>query len=207
MDGVLRKNHIKRTMILLVLLSTILGIVALYKDCQYIKKNVIRLHVVANSDAPQDQTLKLQVKDYVVEKLQPIISEFPNKEQAEKYIKENLSIIKQISQDALAEFGSDESISVTFEKEAFDTRVYDTFSLPSGIYDALRIEIGNGEGKNWWCVVFPSLCLPATAKDFKTVSTSSGFSDGLTNTLQRSNGYEIRFFILDCFGKLENIFR
>jgi len=207
MDGVFMKKYIKRTMIFLVMISIILGIVALYKDFQYIKKNVIRLHVVANSDAPQDQSLKLQVKDYVVEKLQPIISEFYNKDQAEKYIKENLSFIKQISQDALAAFGSNESISVTFGKEAFDTRVYDTFSLPSGIYDSLRIEIGDGEGKNWWCVIFPSLCLPATANDFKTVSTSSGFSDGLTNTLQRSDGYEIRFFILDCFGKLENIFR
>ena len=207
MDGVFMKKHIKRTVALFLLGLTILGIAALYKDFRYIKQNVIRLHVVANSDAPQDQTVKLQVKDYVVEKLQPIISEFPNKEQAEKFIQDNLLFIEQVSRDALSAFGSDERISVTFEKEAFDTRVYDTFSLPSGIYDALRIEIGNGEGKNWWCVVFPSLCLPATAKDFKTISASSGFSDGLTNTLQRSDGYEIRFFILDCFGKLENIFR
>ena len=90
---------------------------------------------------------------------------------------------------------------MTLQKEVFDTRVYDTFTLPAGVYEALRITIGSGEGKNWWCVVFPTLCVPATSEGFEDVAAGAGFPESLTKSLEGE--YEIRFYLLDLLGKLE----
>ena len=81
-----------------------------------------------------------------------------------------------------------------------------TFSLPAGVYDALKITIGEGKGHNWWCVAFPTLCLPATSEGFQEVSAQAGMNGTLEKALAGEDGYEIRFFLLDQLGKLENHF-
>ena len=93
---------------------------------------------------------------------------------------------------------------VTLGKEVFDTRYYDTFTLPAGVYEALRITIGEGQGKNWWCVVFPTLCVPATSDGFEDVAAGAGFPDALTSALEGESGYELRFFLLDLLGKWQS---
>ena len=195
-----------RLVLCLVLIGAVLIVVNLYQDRQTLKDNLIRLHVVANSDSGEDQCIKLQVKDAIVSYLQPIMEQFPTKEEAMEYIRSNLSVIQDLSNQVLEKLGVKERAQVTLEPEAFDMRVYDTFSLPSGVYDALRIEIGEGNGKNWWCVVFPSLCLPVSGEGFETEAVSAGFSETLTNTIRHNGEYRLRFFLLDCIGKLENIF-
>jgi len=205
MDGVFMKKIIKLT-VFIFLLCTILGIKDLWQDKQSLKENLVRLHVVANSDSEEDQRIKLQVKDAITEYLQPILQNCPTKEDAMEYIQENLSTLQALSNDVLERLGVRDQAVVTLQPETFSKRVYDTFSLPSGVYDALRIEIGNGEGQNWWCVVFPSLCLPAAGSDMQDTAVSAGFSETLTNTISNSGGYRVRFFLLDCFGKLENLF-
>ena len=95
---------------------------------------------------------------------------------------------------------------VTFCKENFGTRLYDTFRLPAGIYEALRITIGEGEGQNWWCVAFPTLCVPATSEGFEGVAAGAGFPDRLNEALKDQESYSIRFFLLDCMGRVENFF-
>ena len=123
-------------------------------------------------------------------------------EAAKLYIRENLPRIEAVVNQVLREAGfSDRSVAV-FCKEAFDTRVYDTFTLPAGVYETLRITIGNGEGKNWWCVVFPGLCLPTSAEGFEETASCAGFSDSLTGTLEGE--YEVRFWILEVWGSVEN---
>ena len=199
-------KKIIRLLLCLVLLASMVSAYNLYRDRQSLKENLIRLHVVANSDSAQDQQIKLQVKDAVVAYLQPIVEQFPTKDEAMEYIRQNLSTLRDLSNQVLEKLGIQETVQVTLEPEAFAVREYDTFSLPSGVYDALRIEIGEGNGKNWWCVVFPSLCVPACSEDFETQAVSSGFSQSLTNTLTQHGGYRMRFFLLDCVGKLENFF-
>ena len=93
---------------------------------------------------------------------------------------------------------------MTFCKEAFDVRHYDTFSLPAGVYDSLRIVIGDGAGHNWWCVAFPTLCLPATTEGLDAVAADAGLSESLTKTLSRDSDFEIRFLLLDKLGQLGN---
>ena len=178
----------------------------LVTDKMQLRNDLIRLHVVANSDSAEDQAIKLQVRDVVPAQLEPIMAELNSKEQAYVYIENNLRIIEDRANQKLAELGVEQRASVSLTQEKFDTRHYDTFSLPSGVYDALRVEIGEASGQNWWCVVFPTLCLPAAASDFQDTAASSGFNDTLTHTLSRDSRYEIRFFLLDFLGRIENLF-
>ena len=203
MDGVFMKKIIRFSICILLAIMTIY-LADVLQDKQVLQENIIRLHVVANSDIPADQTVKLQVKDAIVNYLQSELLGYTEKEQVTTYIGQNLSDLENLANYTLSALGVDKQAVVTFEKEIFDTRVYDTFSLPAGIYDSLRIIIGDGQGKNWWCVVFPSLCLPATGTDFQEAATSAGFSENLGNSLR--GGCNIRFFLLDCFGKIEKLF-
>lgn len=180
--------------------------VDLVADKMQLRNDLIRLHVVANSDSEADQAIKLQVRDAVTAQLEPIMSELNSKEQAYTYIESNLKLIEERANQKLAELGVEQSVSVSLTQEEFDIRHYDTFSLPSGVYDALRVEIGEASGQNWWCVVFPTLCIPAASSDFQDTAVSSGFDDTLTNTLSRDSRYEIRFFLLDFLGRIENLF-
>lgn len=178
----------------------------LMADKAQLKNELIRMHIVANSDSEKDQAVKLQVKDAIVSYLQPIMVKFTDKEEASQYIRDHLQKIEEIANGVLKELGENKTAAVTLTQEAFDIRKYETFSLPSGIYDALRVEIGAAEGKNWWCVAFPSLCTPAAGEEFADTAAASGFSDTLTKTVAEEDGYEIRFFFLDMLGRLEIFF-
>jgi len=191
------------TVFMLLCLFTVGGIIA---DKQQLKQGVVRLHVLANSDLQCDQEQKLQVKDAIVSYLQPKLQQFENKSQAMQYLQEQIPNLEALANTVLEKGGSVYRATVTLDSTVFDRRDYDTFSLPAGVYDALRVQIGAAEGKNWWCVVFPSLCISAASDEFTATAASSGFDTDLVNTLQRSDGYEIRFFLLDCLGKLENFF-
>ena len=172
---------------------------------EMLNENLIRLHVVADSDDAHDQTLKLQVRDAITEKLNATMEGMTNVEEAKAYLLANLSDLQLLAQSTLRAAGCEDPVTVTLEKEAFDTRHYDTFSLPAGAYEALRITIGSGEGRNWWCVVFPTLCYSAAGEEFEDTAAGAGFSDSLTDTLEGKDGYELRFFLLDVLGKLENL--
>ena len=177
---------------------------SLIADRQTLRSELIRLHVVGASDSEEDQAVKLRVKDAVTEYLQEAMADIADVEQAKAYVQEDLPKIQKAANDALTALGVEPTAVATFCKEAFGKRVYDTFTLPSGIYDALRITIGEGEGKNWWCVVFPTLCFTATSEELEAVAAGSGFSEPLTGAITGEQGYEIRFYFLDLLGKLEN---
>ena len=164
---------------------------------------MIRVHIVANSDSEADQQRKLAVRDAVTDYLRDAMTRVTSVDEAKHYIKEKLPVIEKIANDTLIRCGVEPSAVVTFCKEAFDIRQYPTFRLPSGIYEALRITIGAGKGKNWWCVAYPTLCVSATGEGFEDVAAGAGFSGGLTGALENRTGYQLRFFLLDCLGKAE----
>ena len=168
--------------------------------------SVLRLHVIANSDSAEDQSLKLQVRDAITEKLESVMSEFKDIDSAKAFLQENLDELQKVANDVLREAGNKCKAVVTLAKSAFPQRDYETFSLPAGVYESLRVTIGNGEGQNWWCVVFPSLCVSATTDGFEDTAVSAGFSDRVAGTLTGKPQYRIRFFVLDCFGWVENLF-
>lgn len=175
-------------------------------DKMHLSNDLIRLHVVANSDSVEDQTVKLQVRDAIIDSLDPVMQTINNKDEAYKYIMDNLEQIEKTANLKLVDLGVSDKAVVTLDKEQFSVRHYDTFSLPSGVYDSLRVEIGAASGQNWWCVVFPTLCMPAATSEFEDTAVASGFDSGLVKTVTRQNGYEIRFFLLDFIGQVENFF-
>lgn len=203
MDGVFMKKIIKLTACI-ALLAFGLGVFSLLQDKQVLQDELLRLHVVGNSNSAEDQQIKLQLKDAIVTYLQPIVEKIPTKQEAVDYIRKNLDALEAFSNRVLDSLGVIDRAKVSLQPEKFDTRAYDTFTLPAGVYDALRVEIGAAEGKNWWCVVFPSLCLPATTEDFQDTAVGAGFSGTLTDTISGEKPYEIRFFFLDWLGQLEN---
>jgi stage II sporulation protein R len=177
----------------------------LLADKQTLQQELIRLHVVGASDSAEDQAVKLQVRDAVIASLEHALSDATDMTQARAYIESHLPQIEAAANDALRELGLTDRAVVTFLEEAFPIREYDTFTLPSGVYESLRITIGEGEGKNWWCVVFPSLCFGST-DEVQEVAAGAGFSDGLTGAVTRKENYRIRFYFLDLLGKVENFF-
>ena len=178
--------------------------VELLRDKEQLREQIVRLHVVANSDAAEDQAVKLEVKDAIVSYLQEKLEGMTDIEQVKSYLSEHLEELRVLAEATLERLGVREKVCVSFEKEAFPVRYYDTFKLPSGVYQSLRIRIGQAQGRNWWCVVFPSLCVPQTGEEFRDVAAGSGFTDDLSRTLNGETGYEVRFFLLDLLGWLEN---
>ena len=177
---------------------------SVYKDKQTLNEQIIRLHVVADTDDPADQELKLQVRNEILRLVHAIKEGASSKEEALTRLREQLPALEEAANAVLSKEGKEYHAAVTLDEEAFPTRFYDTFSLPAGIYDSLRVTIGSGQGKNWWCVVFPDLCMPAASAEVEDTAVAAGFSDTLSKTLTRQEGYEIRFLVLDCFGKLQN---
>lgn len=190
----------------IMILSVLTMCCLILPDHSTLQNNVLRLHVVANSDSAEDQALKLRVRDAVLEVLNKELGDSAELQQAKASITSILPRLEKTANQILAESGSPDTAVVTLAREEFPTREYDTFTLPAGIYESLRIRIGKAEGKNWWCVVFPSLCVPATSDGFRAEAVDAGFSRGLTNTLTGEPGYEVRFFFLDLWGRLENFF-
>ena len=188
------------------LIAGLLWIGSLIVDRVILNDEVIRLHVVANSDSQEDLDIKLQVRDAVNDYLGELLANVTSVEEAKAYIQESLPKIQKVANEVLIRCGVEPDAVVTFCKETFGTRLYDTFRLPAGLYEALRITIGEGEGQNWWCVAFPTLCVPATSEGFEDVAAGAGFPERLSDALQEQESCSIRFFLLDCMGRLENFF-
>jgi stage II sporulation protein R len=190
----------------LIVILLILGAIyaySIYRDRQTLNNQVIRLHVVADTDDPEDQEIKLLVRDEILKLVNTIKSDALTKEDALALLQDQLPRLQEAANRVLQQSGKDYQAEVTLQQEAFPTRIYDTFSLPAGVYDSLRVTLGSGEGKNWWCVVFPDLCASA-ATVVEETAVEAGFSDTLSKTLTQEEGYEVRFWVLDCWGKMQN---
>jgi stage II sporulation protein R len=141
--------------------STISGFSAFAAQCGDIRQSVLRLHILANSDSEADQQLKLNVRDKILENSQEIFGTAQTKEQAEENVREKLPEITKLAQDEVYSEGYSYKVNASLVNMYFTTRKYGNVTLPAGYYDAVRITIGEAKGHNWWCVLFPSLCLPA----------------------------------------------
>ena len=196
------KRHMKRIgwVALTVACIWLWGIVT---DSGDLRENLLRLHVVGASDSGEDQAVKLQVRDAVLASLEEGLRDMTDPRAAYDYVARMLPQVEEAANCALAAAGFEKTVEVSLTEETFPTREYDTFSLPAGVYKALRVVIGEGEGKNWWCVVFPQLCM-GTGADFVETASVAGLSPELTGTLE--GDYEVRFWLLEKFGELKNWF-
>ena len=195
----------KKRIISLVLLGisvlTVTACAALQAQSQRMAEKIIRLHVVANSDSDVDQAVKLRVRDAVLREAQNVLSDASDAKQA---ITAQLPALEAAANAELRRQGSGDTACVSFRRELFPTRDYDTFSLPSGVYQSLRVTIGEGAGHNWWCVIFPALCVPATTDGFVDAASAGGFSDAEIGLMTRANGaYTVKFRSLELLQALK----
>lgn len=154
-------GFIKRFFIVLVLFSIFVFVSALsYVNAvsEDISESVFRLHVIANSDSQEDQNLKYKVRDKILEYMNEISIDCSSKEEVIALAKENQENFQDIAKKVIKENGYDYDVNVSIGNYEFPTKNYGDISLPAGNYDALRIEIGDAVGQNWWCVMFPPLC-------------------------------------------------
>lgn len=161
-----------------------------------ISENVLRLHILANSDSTYDQNVKLQLKNYIVEATSNI---FNGETAAENTViaTKNTDYIQNLCNNYLDKNGINYDSTVKVVNEFFETRVYDDFTLPAGNYDSIRIELGQGSGHNWWCIVFPSVCLSAC-----TTSMDDYLSDEEMDLI--TGGYTPKFKVIEIYEKLKN---
>lgn len=165
--------------------------------------NMIRLHVLANSDSPEDQELKLKVRDAVLEEAEKISCTGPG----EAYIKakDSLGVLKTAAESKIREEGYSYSVDVVLGEEKYPERDYDGFALPSGTYTSLRVLIGDAAGKNWWCVLYPPLCT-AAATEREEVFIAAGFTKGQYETITETENkrYRVKFKIVEIIKELFN---
>ena len=170
-------------------------------ECDGIRQNILRLHVIAASDSGYDQKIKLELRDCLLLKGKEIFDESESKAAAEEKISKSISLIQQAADSFLSEKGYPYKATVNLGKSYFPTRHYNSFTLPAGNYDALKVTIGEGEGQNWWCIMFPALCLPAAEKD------SDNFDGILTEKQQQiitDKKYEVRLWLVEKWQELNN---
>ena len=193
------KRHMKRIgwVALTVACIWLWGIVT---DSGDLRENLLRLHVVGASNSAEDQAVKLQVRDAVLGSLEEGLRDMTDPQEAWDYVSRMLPKVEAAANRALAAAGFSETVQVSLTEEAFPTREYDTFSLPAGVYKALRVVIGEGEGKNWWCVVFPQLC--GAEGEFVETASTAGLDPELARSLEGE--YELRFWVLEKLGELKN---
>ena len=170
-------------------------------ECRDIKKDVLRLHILAASDTAEDQALKLKVRDAVLKQAHAVFDEAKNVAEAKQKARENLAVIKKIAEDEVRKNGYQYRVDVRLEKAFFNTRVYKNFTLPAGEYEALRIVIGAGAGHNWWCVMFPSLCL-ASCNNLNDIDS---LSEEEKELIQSNPKMEIRFKCVEIYEKLKKL--
>ena len=164
---------------------------------------VLRLHVVANSDTQEDQVLKLQVRDAVLEQANLLLEDVTDRGEAEAVLSQQLQALAEASAAVVAGAGYDYPVTVSLEDCWFPTKVYDGFSLPAGTYRALRIVIGAGEGQNWWCVVFPPLCLGSVTEEVAATAAQAGLSEDQVSLITgRDGGYVVKFKLMEWWDSL-----
>ncbi len=162
-----------------------------------IRSETLRLHIIANSDSEEDQTLKLKVRDAVLDSTGELFAEVSGKTEAIAAAEYSANDIKSIAENVIVSEGFDYSVQVEVTEMWFETRSYEGFSLPAGDYDTVRIVIAKGEGKNWRCVMYPALCVPGAEKAMEKYEDNMVFISG--------NGYEIRFRIIEWFEDIKQI--
>jgi len=159
-----------------------------------ISSRLVRLHVVAVSDDRTEQEIKLRVRDAVLEYLEPVLSGVDGQADAKSIIESHLEGISEAARSA----SEGRAVTVSLSRENYPTKEYAGFALPAGEYDSLRVILGDGEGQNWWCVVFPPLCLTAAdAQQLKSVMGMENYS-----IVCEDEGYVLRFKLVELWGQL-----
>ncbi len=186
------------------LIICIIATVSFENSCKGIREEVLRLHVIANSDEDYDQELKLRVRDAVLLSGKTIFSGSEDIISAEGKIAEKADVLKSAAEETIKNLGYDYDVNIELARSYFPTRIYDNLTLPAGYYKAVRIVIGEGKGKNWWCIMFPPLCLPAATGSKEVISNYLNEKEMAIVTANPK--YEVRFWLVEKYYDIKNKF-
>ena len=201
------KIGISITLILLLFLYTTINAISYVEAVSTdISDSVFRLHVIANSDSNEDQSLKYKVRDNLLKYMNNICSNCSSKQEAINLVTEHKEEFKQVALDTIKEEGYSYNVKINIGNFEFPTKQYGDISLPAGYYDALRVEIGEAKGRNWWCVMFPSLCfidvssgiVPEESKEeLQNILSDEEYSIISDNS---DNGIKLKFKLIEFFA-------
>lgn len=162
--------------------------------------SVIRIHILANSDSPEDQAVKLTVRDELLSYSEQKLSGAADREAAKRLISAAIPDLERIADETLARAGRSERATVCLTEEYYPARHYESLSLPAGEYLSLQVRIGEGEGQNWWCIFFPPICLNTAAEPDDALMEAGMTEENVKTVTVREGEYRIRFKILDLIG-------
>ncbi len=167
--------------------------------CDDLRSHVFRLHIVANSDEPADQAVKLKVRDAILHQYGDLFSACPDEQTAISTANEHLSDFRQTAESVLRENGLTYDVGVSVGPAYFENREYDTFTLPAGTYSSLRVTLGKANGKNWWCVLFPAVCVSPSCRLDTAVNEDSA------TVAENSRNYKMAFKTVEWYEDLKKI--
>ena len=185
-----------------IVVAILFSICSFAKTSEEIRSDVLRLHVIANSDTSVNQNLKLRLRDYILQEGKDIFNGSVNVENAVEKIEPVLPELEKSAKAFVNQAGFDYDVKISLSNEYFTTRTYETVTLPAGKYLALRVVIGSGEGHNWWCVMFPPMCVPAADKKDEIENV---FSEKEIKLVESKPKYEPRFKVVEIYEQLKEI--
>ncbi len=191
-----------KILVFVAVIAVLIAIVPFHNTCKSLQKDVLRLHILANSDSDFDQKMKLDVRDTVLKESSCLYNCVKTKEEALSVTKDNLYFIQKTAQQTVDKYGCNYDVKVKLNNIYFDTRYYEDFTMPAGYYDTLQIEIGSAQGKNWWCVMYPTLCVGASTSQSMKEDLSQNEYDVVT-----TEKFVFRFKIVECYEKFISLFR
>lgn len=186
------------------IISLSLSTVSFSAKCDSVRDKMLRMHVIANSDTKEDQELKLKVRDAILEKGKEIFDGSVTRDDAIEKITPQIDILTETAKKVVKENGFDYDVKIKVCDEYFNTRVYDnSVTLPAGYYTAVTVRIGKAKGHNWWCVMFPPMCLPAATAECEL---SDVLDKGEVEIVESGEKYKLKFKIVEIYenfaGKL-----
>ena len=184
---------------LLLIFTLLFGSLSYTNDASNdISTKVLRMHVLANSNSINDQRLKIAVKNNILKSTQELFTDCDNLEKSIEIAQSNTELIKASAQEVIRKYNKNYDVKVYVDNEFFDVREYKDFTLPSGNYNTVKVVIGEGKGKNWWCVMYPAVCISACSDDFDKALTKE------EKKLITSKKYIPKFKILEIINKIKN---
>ena len=173
-----------------------------FDSCEELYGDILRIHILANSDSAADQSLKLAVRDRVLAECSQWYDDCDDKDEALTVTREHLSEIEEVAQREIRRRGFSYTVRAEVAPVDFDTRYYEHFTMPAGRYDALRLTIGDGAGKNWWCVMYPSLCVGSACRD----ELRDELDDGEYRVVT-ADRFDCRFKLVEYYEAVRGWFR
>ena len=194
--------RIELSLLVALIICGALNINAFSQQCDSIREKMLRMHVIANSNSEEDQQLKLKVRDAVLSAGKDVFDGSVTSDDAKEKIRPHIDYLEKVALNTIKSEGFDYNVKITVENEYFNTRTYDnSVTLPAGNYNAIKVIIGEGKGQNWWCVMFPPMCLPTSVAECEISDVLTEYE---TEIVTETEKYKFKFKIIEFFEEIFN---